>query len=837
MKSRESVLPVVALVLGLLSSWGLAAWQQRAEQARTTDALQAAARAIAAQLADRLHALEQVLAGVRGLALTLGWDRVTREHFVRYGSTLGPDTTSAGVQGIGLVRRVQAVDEARFAADAAADGWPGFAVRALAPHDGERYVIQYMEPASANRSAVGLDLASGVAQRAAAQTALHSGQAALSAPLTEPDAEGKPRATLLLLLPVFAGAGMPADATQRQAQALGWAVALLQAHELLHPVAAAAPAEVRFSVADALGGAPFFTSGAAAAGEAVAQLDLPAAGRRWRVEVRPAAAPRAAPSGAAPLYTGALGALASVLLAAALWQAGLRRKSLQQLEAERSVQAGQVALLERQVAERKGELDTALRESADLLRTLNAHFLVSTADADGHITAVNDTFCQVSGYSRAELIGQTHRILSSHTHDYRVWEAMWSTIRRGEHWRSEVCNRTKSGQLYWVSSVIAPITGADGRVERYVSIRTDVTSRRLAEDALRESHKRFALAAEAAGFGIWDYDPRSGTASWDENMYRLFGRDFAAEAQPLTVWTNSVHPEDRVAVAQALAAAIEGRAPFEAGFRIVHADGEVRHIRALARVERNADGAAERMTGVCMDVTAQATAMQALQASNAELEQFAYVASHDLQEPLRMVVSYTELLAQRYAGKLDERADKYIHYASDGGRRMQRLVADLLTYSRVGSQGKPLVPVPTGAILEQVLQGLQLRVREAAAVIDAGPLPTVLGDASQLGMVFQNLIANGIKFRGEQPPRIRIEAQANGYLWQFSVSDNGIGIDMKYAERIFQMFQRLHARDAYEGSGIGLAVVRRIVERHGGRVWVEAQPGRGSTFHFTLRAA
>ncbi|WP_423600635.1 sensor histidine kinase [Roseateles sp. MS654] len=242
-----------------------------------------------------------------------------------------------------------------------------------------------------------------------------------------------------------------------------------------------------------------------------------------------------------------------------------------------------------------------------------------------------------------------------------------------------------------------------------------------------------------------------------------------------------------------------------------------------------------------IDITERKTARERyedeLRRSNAELEQFAYVASHDLQEPLRMVANYTELLAQRYAGQLDERADKYIHYASDGARRMQRLVADLLAYSRVGSQGKALVPVDAGEVLDAVTHGLQRLLRESGGSVEAGPLPRVMADEGQLHQLLQNLVSNAIKFRSAAPPQVRIEARRDGLRWRFSVSDNGIGIDMQYAQRVFQMFQRLHEQGRYEGSGIGLAIAKRIVERHGGTIWIDSAPGRGSTVSFTLAAA
>jgi signal transduction histidine kinase len=242
---------------------------------------------------------------------------------------------------------------------------------------------------------------------------------------------------------------------------------------------------------------------------------------------------------------------------------------------------------------------------------------------------------------------------------------------------------------------------------------------------------------------------------------------------------------------------------------------------------------------IVAELAAVRDAQSDLKRSNAELEQFAYVASHDLQEPLRKVASFCQLLQQRYGGQLDARADQYIGFAVDGARRMQDLINDLLSFSRVGRVETPFTDVDCELLLTSVRADLGRAIDESGSEIVSGPLPTVRADAGLLRLVFQNLIANAIKFRAEAAPVVHLDAERDGEFWRVRCSDNGIGIDAEYEERIFVLFQRLHPRTQYEGTGIGLAMCRKIVEYHGGRMWLDTEntrDGEGSTFYFTLPA-
>lgn len=269
--------------------------------------------------------------------------------------------------------------------------------------------------------------------------------------------------------------------------------------------------------------------------------------------------------------------------------------------------------------------------------------------------------------------------------------------------------------------------------------------------------------------------------------------------------------------------------------RALHKDGRQIPVEiALAKV-------GERILAAIRDDTARREAGARIQAyarelerSNADLEQFAYVASHDLQEPLRMIASFTALLESRYSSALDERGRRYAGFVIEGARRMQQLLQDLLAYARAGQRPLDRRPVDATALVDRVLTDLQVAIREAGAEVERGELPAVVADPTQLGQVFQNLVANALRYRGAAAPRIRIDARRADDGWVFSVADNGIGIEPQYHERIFRMFQSLHERGKYPGTGIGLAIVKTVLERHEGRIWLESTPGAGTTFCFSI---
>jgi PAS domain S-box-containing protein len=377
-------------------------------------------------------------------------------------------------------------------------------------------------------------------------------------------------------------------------------------------------------------------------------------------------------------------------------------------------------------------------------------------------------------------------------------------------------------------------TRASALTESLHQLEEEMAERRISEERLR------LLIDGAKDYAIVMLDDSGRVTSWNAGAKRLKYWD---EEEVLGRHFSLFYPDDAVAAGRPGAdlecAASAGRHGVEGW--LLRKDGSRFLADVIITAIRDASGTLLGFSTVTRDITEQKRAEERLQttlleleSSNKDLEQFAYVASHDLQEPLRMVSSYTQLLAQRYEDQLDDRARKYIDYAVDGAVRMQRLINDLLAYSRVNTQGRTFQSIESRLPLEEALRNLATAIDEAGAVVVHEQLPSVRADATQLAQLFQNLIGNAIKFRGPEVPRIRVAARDLGRQWRFSIEDNGIGIDSQYADKIFVIFQRLHTRLEYPGTGIGLAMCKRIAERHGGRMWFDSEPGRGSTFYFTL---
>ncbi len=463
----------------------------------------------------------------------------------------------------------------------------------------------------------------------------------------------------------------------------------------------------------------------------------------------------------------------------------------------------------------------------------------------GRVMFINSAAARMLGWQPSELIGRIQHERIHHSRaDGTPYPAKECPIY-SSFWDGEVhCLDTevfwrKDGTNFPVEYTSTPIF-EDGVVVGAVVTFRDITERRQSEEALRNSEARFRQVFSDAPLPMW---------LWDMETRRFLEVNEAAttrygysrdEFLAMQV-TDLLPPEEAERMRADYRQRKEGRYLVETRHRIKNGGFIDVHLTSDCM---ELAGRQVRLV-VAQDISERKRAEEALQQrtmelerSNADLEQFAYVASHDLQEPLRMVASFTQLLADRYGSNLDDEAREFISFAVEGANRMQALIEGLLSFARVKTRAKELRPIDSGAALQRSLRSLRVALQESGAEVSSEPLPIVLADEPQIEQLFQNLIGNALKFRSQStPPHVRVSAQPNGTECTFAVRDNGIGIDPRFNERIFAIFQRLHSRSEYPGTGIGLAICKKIVERHGGRIWVESEVGQGATFYFTLPIA
>jgi PAS domain S-box-containing protein len=493
---------------------------------------------------------------------------------------------------------------------------------------------------------------------------------------------------------------------------------------------------------------------------------------------------------------------------------------------------------------RQKEIEAALRESEERLRLAQEAAGIGIWDRDIATDRVTVTSEVIERYGLKAEAMRTYGDWIRFTHPddrRRLEEARHAAIAAGEPLDLEFRVVTPSGEARWIQLKGRVVPDSHGDPARVIGVIIDITGRKHAEEALAESEAKYRNLVELSPDAILIHldgmivfaNPAAVALVGSSGMDDLVGRPVL----------EIVHPRTQQRVEWNIEADLRGEASPLTATDVVRRDGTT--VTVQGRGAMIPFGGRPAVQVVLRDVTEQLRAeaerarfTEELQRSNEELQRFAYVASHDLQEPLRSIVSFSQLLERRYGGKLDQDADEFIGFIVEGGNRMQRLIEDLLTFSRVATQARPLAPTDAGEVVADVIHAMETPICEAGATVTVEALPTVKADAAQLAQVFTNLIGNALKYRRpDVPPEVRISAERTGRVWRFSVADNGIGIEAEYFGRIFVIFQRLHTREEFGGTGIGLAIVKRIIDRHGGKVWVESTPGEGTTFFFTLPAA
>ncbi|WP_339106061.1 ATP-binding protein [Haloterrigena salinisoli] len=464
--------------------------------------------------------------------------------------------------------------------------------------------------------------------------------------------------------------------------------------------------------------------------------------------------------------------------------------------------------------------------------------LVYAFDLDYRFIFANDALLEMWGQTFEESVGKTLR-----ENGYEPWHAEMhereidQVVETKEPVRGEVAfqHAERGHRIY--DYIFAPVLNEEGEVEAVAGTTRDVTERKEAEEALQESEERFRALVTASSDVVYRMSP-----DWTE-MHHLEGKEFIADTRESTEdWLDRyIHPDDQERVMEAIDEAIRTKSIFELEHQVEQVDGSLGWTFSRAVPMLDEDGDIVEWVGMASDITERKEYERKLEQtnaqlrrSNAELKRFAHAASHDLQEPLRMVSSYLQLLENRYGDTLDADAKEFIEFAVDGADRMREMVDALLEYSRIHTNEKDFEPIDCETVLEEAMENLQMAIAESDATITSDELPTVSGDERQLIQLFQNLLDNAITYAGDGPPTVHVSAERRDGEWLFSVRDDGIGIDPAETDDIFEVFNRLHTPDEYEGTGIGLAICKRIVTTHDGRIWVESDPGEGTTFFFTI---
>ncbi len=403
----------------------------------------------------------------------------------------------------------------------------------------------------------------------------------------------------------------------------------------------------------------------------------------------------------------------------------------------------------------------------------------------------------------------------------------------------------------YYNKVKEPTPEEEQTLERVKNLLSIILENKLSVEAVKSSNQSYDLVALATNDAIWDWDIATNTVNrTGKGMKVLFGYDPAEAAAEKDFWSNRIHPDDLAGVLKKQLEVMENpdEVYWEDEYRFLRKNGNYAYVFDKGYIIRNDEGKPVRIIGATRDITDRKEnealmldlnnrmkrRADELAASNVELERFAYIASHDMQEPLRMITSFLQLFKKKYEDQIDETAEQYIHFAVDGAERMKKLIMDLLEYSRVGSNKDDLAEINTNELVKEVVNVFASRIDDMKARIEVDPLPAIKANKIQLFQLFQNLIGNALKYHSGESPYIHIRGREEEEEYIFSVKDNGIGIKPVFFEKIFVLFQRLHHKTEYSGTGIGLAICKKIVERHGGRIWLESEPGKGSCFYFSI---
>jgi PAS domain S-box-containing protein len=853
------------------------------------------------QLADKQcerieDGMNRAVYGLRGTgAMIQSASQINREIFRKCVAVHDLPKEFPGAIGLGLITRIPRDALSQFEAQERDDGAPGFFVRSTpAPGSGlentpDLYVIKYIEPAIRNQLALGYDVGSEPVRRDGIQRAIRGGTPAITGriQLVQDDAK---RPGFLYFLPVYKP-GLPVSTPQeRESALLGVVYAPIVLEEALHglDITSGGMLDVEIFGGEQTNKSNLMFDGdrdltsitGAVAPEHDAEREfsirksLAIGDKHWSVIVRSNPKFSATVNHWLAPVSGVTGALVSMVLAASIWSLGSSRARAMGLVQERT----------RELAYSRDQAQAALAKVEAFRRTLDQRCILSIADSTGKIIDVNDRFCEVSGYAREELLGQDHRILNSGYHPKSFWVDMYRTITSGRMWTGEVCNRAKDGRLYWVDSIVAPYTMADGKVECYVSIRTDVTAQKTAEAELRKTSQQLQVAATRLGalsasleeaqavarMGSWSYDLATAKFEWSRQSYDLFNRRESDGPPSYEGVLSDYAPDSAAELDRAFQRALSEGTSFSLVLRTSKDECGARYVRAEGRARRDDTNRVVGLYGTVTDATAEIETAEALRAARQQAEassrsksEFLANMSHEIRTPMTAILGYTGLLADADLRTLPrEEAAEYLSTIQRNGNHLLAIINDILDLSKIEAGKMTIESVqvdPRQLLLEveslmsvkSAAKGVSLKVAFDTAI------PSVIhSDPVRLRQILVNLVGNAIKFTelGEVVIRAGVEsgsavheagdASATGEvehalpsrrLW-IEVSDTGVGMTPDQMQRIFNAFTQADASTTrrFGGTGLGLRISKSLANMLGGDITARSEIGKGSTFRITL---
>ncbi|MBK9569248.1 MAG: PAS domain S-box protein [Chitinophagaceae bacterium] len=457
---------------------------------------------------------------------------------------------------------------------------------------------------------------------------------------------------------------------------------------------------------------------------------------------------------------------------------------------------------------------------------------------DGKFIMANPSMARIFGYdSSEELIDSVTDIgtqIYANPVERKKMAEMILVQDRVKNYELQVL--TKNKDIIWVSANIRIVRDDQGAISFFEGVLEDITERKKSEEQLLNLSNRLQLAVHATSIGIWDWDLVTNTTVWDEEMYRIYNVNPSDPKSITESWEAVVHPDDLKRVNEELRMALNDEKEYDTEFRIIRKDNAIHYVKGNALVLKDQSGNAIRMTGTNADITERKEAEIEILQLNQNLDQFANITAHDLQEPIRMVSGFLGLLSKKYNDVLDEQGQSYIYRAKDGADRMSILIKDLLEFSRSGNKAAKKEPVDFAEVMDLVKKDLSIVMADTGATLHIPEfLPTVTGTQSAFYRLILNLVSNGIKFRKKDTvPEVTLTVNELPDYWEFHLQDNGIGVAEKDQPKLFNAFQRLHRREEYPGTGLGLVTCKKIVETHGGKIWMTSVLGKGTAFHFTI---